>query len=108
VLRSLGYRHLSEEKRDRHHSEFASQLESLGMWHWAIFVLLHLSDADTRRATIKDVLCRHVRLTDGESLEREVFLQERLDIPLPWIAHAKAMCAAVAGNHGDQVRIYPN
>ena len=73
------------------------------MWHWAIFVLLHLSDADTRRATIKDVLSRHVRLTDAESVEREVFLQERLDIPLPWIAHAKAMCAAVAGNHGDQV-----
>jgi nuclear pore complex protein Nup98-Nup96 len=75
VLRSLGYRHLSEEKRDRLNSEFSAQLESLGMWHWSVFVLLHLSDPVHRRAAIKEVLCRHVKLNDSESADREVFLQ---------------------------------
>ena len=103
VLRSLGYRHMTEEKRDRHHAEFASQLASLGMWHWSVFVLMHLSDAEQRRVMIKDILCRHVRLGDDESVEREVFLQEQLDIPVAWVAEAKAMCAATAGDYGDQV-----
>jgi nuclear pore complex protein Nup98-Nup96 len=105
VLRSLGYRHLSEEKRDRHHAEFASQLESLGMWHWSVFVLLHLSDATQRRACVKDVLGRHVKLGDPESNDREVFLQDQLDIPSAWIAEAKAMSAATAGDYGDQVNL---
>ena len=103
ILRSLGYRHLSEEKRDRQHAEFSSQLESIGLWHWAIFALLHLSDAIQRRACIKDVLCRHIKLNDDECAEREVFLQEQLEIPLDWIAEAKALCAASVGDHGDQV-----
>ena len=73
------------------------------MWHWSVFVLMHLSDAEQRRVMIKDILCRHVRLGDDESVEREVFLQEQLDIPVAWVAEAKAMCAATAGDYGDQV-----
>lgn len=104
-LRSLGYRHLSDAKRDQHHAEFASQLESVGLWHWSIFVLQHLSDAQTRRSLIKDVLGRHIRLSDEDCSEREVFLQDQLDVPLSWIAEAKAMCAAGTGAYADQVSI---
>ena len=43
VLSSLGYRHLSNSKKVQLHSEFASQLESLGLWQWSVFVLLHLN-----------------------------------------------------------------
>ena len=103
TLRSLGYRHLSDEKRDRHHAEFATQLEALGLWHWAVFVLLHLRDADQRRSSVKDVLCRHVKLNDSENADREAFLQEQLEIPLAWIAEAKALLAASVGDYSDQV-----
>jgi nuclear pore complex protein Nup98-Nup96 len=75
------------------------------MWHWSVFVLLHLSDATQRRACVKDVLGRHVKLGDPESNDREVFLQDQLDIPSAWIAEAKAMSAATAGDYGDQVNL---
>jgi hypothetical protein len=45
-----------------------------------------------------------VKPNDAESADREVFLQEQLEVPLAWIAEAKAMCAASAGDYGDQVR----
>ena len=32
----------SPSNADRLCSDFAGQLESLGLWHWAVFVLLHI------------------------------------------------------------------
>ena len=45
--------------------EFASQLESIGLWHWSIFVLLHLNvvseynkeDAAVRKASVCEGIC---------------------------------------------------
>jgi len=46
VLESLDYTHISPKSAAVIHTSFAAQLESNGLWHWAIFVLLHLkSDA---------------------------------------------------------------
>jgi nuclear pore complex protein Nup98-Nup96 len=88
------------------HLEFAAQLETFGMWHWSLFVLLHLKDSHHRKSSIKDVLCRHIRLWDNDSVEREDFLVEKLKIPIQWIAEAQALSAATAGNRGDQVWPY--
>lgn len=44
TLKSLGYSHLSEESEYVIHTSFAAQLEIAGMWHWSIFVLLHMQD----------------------------------------------------------------
>lgn len=44
VLNALGYSHISEYSSALVHTSFASQLESHGLWHWAIFVLLHLKN----------------------------------------------------------------
>jgi len=45
VLSSLGYRHLSSVHHTAICMSYASQLESSGLWHRAVFVLLHLHDA---------------------------------------------------------------
>ena len=37
-----------------------------------------------------------------DSVEREQFLQEKLHVPRPWIAEAKAVYASTVGNYGDQ------
>ncbi len=42
VLQALGYSHISEHYLTRLHTSYASQLEALGLWHWAVFVLLHI------------------------------------------------------------------
>lgn len=44
VLQSLQYTHLSQEHAGMLHSGFAAQLEGLGLWHWAAFVLLHIQE----------------------------------------------------------------
>ena len=44
VLQSLEYTHLSQYHAGLLHSSFAAQLEGLGLWHWAAFVLLHIQD----------------------------------------------------------------
>jgi nuclear pore complex protein Nup98-Nup96 len=44
LLDSLHYTHASEHCSQNLHLLFAEQLESIGMWHWAIFVLLHIAN----------------------------------------------------------------
>ena len=44
VLHSLMYTHLSEYHRASLHMNFASHLESLGLWEWAVFVSLHIDN----------------------------------------------------------------
>ena len=92
-------------KREMLHMDFAAQLESMGLWHWSIFVLLHLQDPFKRAKLARDVLGRNVMPSDEESVQREEFLQERLGVPLAWIADAKAVRAATEANYGDQVII---
>lgn len=44
TLKSLGYNHVSEESEYVLNSSFAAQLETLKLWQWSIFVLLHVKD----------------------------------------------------------------
>lgn len=44
LLSTIGYSHLSEHSAAIIHSSFADQLETYGLWEWAVFVLLHLTN----------------------------------------------------------------
>ncbi|GCC41721.1 hypothetical protein chiPu_0025590, partial [Chiloscyllium punctatum] len=44
VLQAMNYTHLSEKHQTMVHTSFAAQLEAVGLWEWAIFVLLHIPD----------------------------------------------------------------
>lgn len=44
LLDSLHYTHTSEHCSQNLHLLFAEQLESVGKWHWAVFVLLHIEN----------------------------------------------------------------
>ena len=94
-LRSLGYLHMSPDKRDALHLSFSAQLEALGLWHWAIYVLLHLSDRRHRRSQVIRVCGLHIRINNDEEsgAEKEAFLSEQLGVPFSWIAEAKAVRA---------------
>ena len=46
VLQALEYQHLSDYAAASVTAGFAAQLEALGLWHWAVFVLLHLKDTN--------------------------------------------------------------
>ncbi|XP_066999571.1 nuclear pore complex protein Nup98-Nup96 [Anabrus simplex] len=96
ILDALGYSHLSDHSAAHLHTSFAMQLESRGLWHWGVFVLLHLRDPLSRRAAVLDLLGRHVELSDSERyLDKEDFLIEKLHVPAQWIYQAKATLAVI-------------
>ncbi|XP_015602178.1 nuclear pore complex protein Nup98-Nup96 isoform X2 [Cephus cinctus] len=102
VLLSLGYSHISAHANALTHINFAAQLESYDLWHWAIFVVLHLKDTTKRRLAIIDLLSRHVQLDDDpEYVKREEFLREELGIPSIWINKAKSIKSCIVKRYGE-------
>uniref|UniRef100_A0A182XID2 Nuclear pore complex protein Nup98-Nup96 n=1 Tax=Anopheles quadriannulatus TaxID=34691 RepID=A0A182XID2_ANOQN len=115
VLETLGYHHCSEFSRSQIHVAFASQLESHGLWQWAVYVLLHLSDKARRELSIQQLLYRHIQLVsdsaiDDDTLEaerqeylsRESFIVEELGVPEKWIFWAKAVRAGAEFDYKQQ------
>ncbi|XP_062580939.1 nuclear pore complex protein Nup98-Nup96-like isoform X2 [Saccostrea cucullata] len=107
VLQSVEaqYRHLSAYHTACLHLSFAAQLESIGMWEWAVFVVLHLEDRRSREWRTRDLLSRNVSVKE-EFDEKEIFLREKLDVPVEWIHFAKAQKARYNRNsHAEAVHL---
>ena len=61
-------------KREHHHLDFSMQLEAMGLWHWAIFVILHLQDPLKRSKLAKEILGRNVVRKLVKSISHNFFL----------------------------------
>ena len=95
ILESLGYNHLSDIANCSLHLNMAALLEASGQWHWAVFVLLFISDEYRRSNEVKSLLGRHIAVGDEESIDamyksRESFILEQLKVPIKWLYEAKA------------------
>ncbi|KAL0994355.1 hypothetical protein UPYG_G00121060 [Umbra pygmaea] len=91
VLQALHYTHLSLARQGLIHTSYAAQLESVGLWDMAIFVLLHIPDDTLRERAVKEMLQLHCTLLETEeSAKKERFLTERLLIPEQWLHQAKS------------------
>jgi nuclear pore complex protein Nup98-Nup96 len=83
-------------KSDRLCIDFAMQLETLGLWKWSAFVLLHLELRQSRIENIQALLARNVDSlslgSDGKDEQSPdvSFLVETLKIPVYWLYEAKA------------------
>uniref|UniRef100_A0A8C2XMT0 Nuclear pore complex protein Nup98-Nup96 n=1 Tax=Cyclopterus lumpus TaxID=8103 RepID=A0A8C2XMT0_CYCLU len=108
VLQALHYGHLSAARQGLLHTSYAAQLESAGLWHMAVFILLHIADHTQRERAVREMLTLHCRLQEtDESLRRERFLTERLLIPDQWLHEAKATRARRdADRHGEAWHLY--
>lgn len=94
MLIGLGYSHLSSFAKSLTITNFAAQLETYGMWHWAIFAIMHLEDANKRRHAVINVLSHNVQLSEEpDYVNQETFLLDKLGIPVMWINRAKAVKA---------------
>ncbi|KAF4798463.1 nuclear pore complex protein Nup98-Nup96 isoform X1 [Turdus rufiventris] len=99
VLRALNYCHLSQQSWGVLNTSYAAQLESEGLWEWAVFVMLHEPDAHIREQAVRELLSRHCALADTpESWAKETFLTQRLCVPPHWIHEAKAVRARMEGD----------
>ncbi|XP_058483731.1 nuclear pore complex protein Nup98-Nup96 isoform X1 [Solea solea] len=108
VLQALHYTHLSASRQGLLHASYAAQLESAGLWHMAIFILLHIPDHTQRERAVRDMLTLHCPLQEtDESARRERFLTERLLVPEQWIHEAKATRARRDGDrHQEALHLY--
>ncbi|KAK6362997.1 hypothetical protein TWF730_000446 [Orbilia blumenaviensis] len=82
--------------------DFANQLEAEGQWHWAVFVLMHLSTPESRAFTIKEILAKHVSDLTANN-EKQDFILHRLLIPSAWVYEAKALQARFQQDHFEEV-----
>uniref|UniRef100_A0A2S2R5G1 Nuclear pore complex protein Nup98-Nup96 n=1 Tax=Sipha flava TaxID=143950 RepID=A0A2S2R5G1_9HEMI len=99
TLQSLGYTQMTDTYANQLHSNFASQLVSHGLWHWAVFILLHIKDDQLRESSVEEVIGRNVDLPEGDIediilSEKEKFVVEKLNIEHELIYNAKAILAA--------------
>ncbi|XP_060942468.1 nuclear pore complex protein Nup98-Nup96 isoform X2 [Limanda limanda] len=108
VLQALHYTHLSASGQGLLHASYAAQLESAGLWHMAVFILLHIQDHAQRERAVREMLTLHCPLQEtDESARRERFLTERLLIPERWIHEAKATRAhRDADSHQEALHLY--
>ncbi|KAM4544989.1 nuclear pore complex protein Nup98-Nup96 isoform 2-T3 [Odontesthes bonariensis] len=108
VLQALHYAHLSASRQGLLHASYAAQLESAGLWHMAVFILLHIPDHTQRERAVRAMLTLHCPLQDTDrSLRRERFLTERLLVPDQWIHEAKATRAQRhADRHQQALHLY--
>ncbi|XP_068587741.1 nuclear pore complex protein Nup98-Nup96 [Cebidichthys violaceus] len=108
VLQALHYSHLSASRQGLLHASYAAQLESAGLWHMAVFILLHIPDHTQRERAVRAMLTLHCHLQEtDESVRRERFLTERLLIPEQWIHEAKATRARRdADRHQEALHLY--
>jgi nuclear pore complex protein Nup98-Nup96 len=44
ALISLNYTYISKECLENLHESYAAQLQSIGLWQWAVFILMHIED----------------------------------------------------------------
>ncbi|XP_014445902.1 nuclear pore complex protein Nup98-Nup96 isoform X6 [Tupaia chinensis] len=94
ALRALNYTHLSEQCEGVLLASYAGQLESEGLWEWAIFVFLHIDNSSLREKAVRELLVRHCQLLETpESWAKETFLTQKLCVPAEWIHEAKAVRA---------------
>ncbi|XP_050771430.1 nuclear pore complex protein Nup98-Nup96 isoform X2 [Gymnogyps californianus] len=99
VLRALNYTHLFKQSQGVLNASYAAQLESEGLWEWAVFILLHEPDTHIREKAVRELLNRHCVLSETpESWAKEAFLTQRLCVPPEWIHEAKAVRARMEGD----------
>lgn len=123
TLETIGYRHCGQLACAQLHTSMAAQLEQRGLWHWSVFVLMHLADGRQRELAVQAMLYRYVRLSgrdaveerqpggrgeqadDGEEEEcgmpdyaaKERFVVDVLAVPVGWVHWAKAVRAGALG-----------
>ncbi|GAA5932800.1 hypothetical protein JCM3775_002239 [Rhodotorula graminis] len=78
---------------DRVTEAYAAQLEAVGEWDWAAFVLLHIELEDRRTKAIKNLLARHVDELADSTSPRVDFLLATLHLPAVWLSSAQADAA---------------
>lgn len=92
AMSALNIGKISENGKNHSHTNFALQLEHMGHWEFAIFVLLFMKDSTVKKNLIMSILHRNM---PSDYLEGDApydsFLVNDLRVPLEWI-HSVLAC----------------
>lgn len=92
ALQALQYNHMTKFSIENLHNSFAAQLQSAGLWHWAIYVLMHIENDQRREKFVRLYLSRNVT-SQSDLTDCEKFLVEKLKVPSEWVYEYKALRA---------------
>ena len=87
----ISYSHHANDKADQTTLSFAAQLTNEGSWLDTVFVLLHLTSANSRAKSIQDHLAHHAGRIGAEDSQSFLTLTQSFKIPATWIWEAKAL-----------------
>jgi nuclear pore complex protein Nup98-Nup96 len=104
ALVSLGYNSVSSECLESLHESYANQLQSIGLWHWSVFVLMHLADGKRRESAVRGYLSRYVT-AESELSASERFVVEKLAVPREWVYGLKAQRAKYEHKYENQFKL---
>jgi len=98
---------LTDDKHNLLQHSYAAELELVGLWHWAVFVLMHLRDDSRRERCVKEILNRYCRVSDDEDdilklTTEETTIVDKFHVPVQWIHESKALHAKFVGRHYDE------
>ncbi|XP_017779543.1 PREDICTED: nuclear pore complex protein Nup98-Nup96 isoform X2 [Nicrophorus vespilloides] len=96
TFESLGVGLISEQAKLHITTIFSTQLEQLGMYKWAIFVLMFIPDVTVRKNLVMGVLDRNLS-EESEDTERDIVL--KLKIPIKWLHQVKAVKCEQLGRY---------
>eukprot|EP00050_Salpingoeca_kvevrii_P022602 m.128822 g.128822 ORF g.128822 m.128822 type:complete len:1848 (+) comp9760_c0_seq5:346-5889(+) len=102
IVSSLGISRLPARREEQLHTDYAAQLEGVGLWHWAAFVLLHLEDPAMRTRAVRELLARNCGQAEAASStgKRKIaFVLDQLSLPAAWTHQAASSAAKAKGKH---------
>uniref|UniRef100_A0A915APT2 Nuclear pore complex protein Nup98-Nup96 n=1 Tax=Parascaris univalens TaxID=6257 RepID=A0A915APT2_PARUN len=109
VLRSIGYDHIESSVELSLHVNYAQQLAVMELFHLAIFVLMHIDNANARQSAVMEMVDRVAPEADDALYEK---MRDLCGLPPEVIAHSKFMRAKLEGNdeamcvHALDARMY--
>lgn len=80
------FQELIEKYYTRITYEYAEELESIGQWKWAVFVVLHLNNNRHKSEYVKRIILKYIGTDDQSN-----FLEGKCGIPAHYIHEAKAI-----------------
>lgn len=104
ALLALGYKHVSRSCLDTLHESYAAQLQSMGLWHWSLYVLMHIEDETRRETVVRAYLSRSVT-SHSDLNEHETFVINKLHVPAEWVYEYKALRAKYENLHDNQLQL---
>lgn len=104
ALVALQFNHVSKACLESLHDSYIMQLQSFGLWHWSIFIIMHIEDEKRRERYVRLYLSKNVSGT-SELDEKEQFLVEKLNVPSEWIYEYKALRAKYEGQYENQFKL---